>query len=68
MTIRKTLTALLVTGVLLSQSVRAAAAARIFTVAVNTGPLPDSMLWDAGADIVEHSMDDFRKMLLTWKI
>ena len=46
--------------------VRAALAARIFTVAVNTGPLPDSMLWKAGASIVEHSMDEFRQHLLAW--
>lgn len=32
--------------------VEAAKAAGIFTVAVNTGPLPDSVLSDAGADIV----------------
>lgn len=32
--------------------VEAAKAAGIFTVAVNTGPLPDSVLADAGADIV----------------
>lgn len=28
-------------------------------VAVNTGPLPDAMLWDSGADFVFHSMADF---------
>ena len=32
--------------------VQAARAAGIFTVAVNTGPLPDSVLIDAGADVV----------------
>ncbi len=32
--------------------VESAKAAGIFTVAVNTGPLPDSVLYDAGADIV----------------
>lgn len=32
--------------------VEAAKAAGIFTVAVNTGPLPDSVLSDAGADLV----------------
>jgi len=47
--------------------VRAADAARIFTAAVNTGPLPDSMLWEAGASIVEHSMDELRQHLLAWK-
>lgn len=39
--------------------VRAAVAARLFTVAVNTGPLPDSMLWDEGADLVFPNMDAF---------
>ncbi len=32
--------------------VQAAKAAGIFTIAVNTGPLPDKVLYDAGADIV----------------
>ena len=32
--------------------VQAAKAAGIFTIAVNTGPLPDKVLFDAGADIV----------------
>ncbi len=36
--------------------VQAAKAAGIFTVAVNTGPLPDSALWDAGADKVYADM------------
>lgn len=36
--------------------VQAASAARIFTIAVNTGPLPDQVLWDAGADLVFPSM------------
>ena len=36
--------------------VQAAKAAGIFTIAVNTGPLPDSVLKDAGADIVLPSM------------
>ena len=39
--------------------VRAAVAAHIFTVAVNTGPLPNEMLADEGASIVFNSMDDF---------
>lgn len=42
--------------------VRAAKAAGIFTVAVNTGILPDSDLWEAGADIVLPSMHK----LLIW--
>ncbi len=40
--------------------VQAAKAAGIFTVAVNTGPLPDSVLYDAGADIV---LPDHRSLL-----
>lgn len=40
--------------------VQAATAAHIFTIAVNTGPLPDSMLSKAGADFVYGSMDDLR--------
>ena len=39
--------------------VRAGAAARIFTVAVNTGPLADQVLLDAGADILFPSVTDF---------
>ena len=40
--------------------VRAAVAAGIFTVAVNTGPLPDSALLDEGADLVFSRMTLFR--------
>ncbi len=36
--------------------VQAAKAARIFTIAVNTGPLPDQVLLDAGADLLFPSM------------
>lgn len=36
--------------------VRAAVAARIFTIAVNTGPLPESALLDEGADLLFPSM------------
>ena len=39
--------------------VKAGAAARIFTIAVNTGPLPDSILLDAGADLLFRSMNEF---------
>jgi len=39
--------------------VRAGVAARIFTVAVNTGPLPDQVLLQAGADLLFHQMTDF---------
>lgn len=36
--------------------VEAGAAAGIFTIAVNTGPLDDKVLWDAGANLVLPSM------------
>ncbi len=39
--------------------VQAGVAAKIFTVAVNTGPLPDQTLLDAGANLLFHSMQDF---------
>ena len=39
--------------------VRAATAAHIFTVGVNTGPLPNEMLSAEGAGIVFHCMADF---------
>jgi beta-phosphoglucomutase len=39
--------------------VRAAVAANIFTIAVNTGPLPDSMLLDEGCDLLFPSMQVF---------
>jgi beta-phosphoglucomutase-like phosphatase (HAD superfamily) len=46
--------------------VRAAKAAGIFTVAVNTGPLPDSALTDEGADLLFPSMqalcDEWEKL------
>ena len=32
--------------------VMSGAASKAFTIAANTGPLPDSALWDAGADMV----------------
>lgn len=40
--------------------VRAAVAAKIFTVAVNTGPLPDKMLADEGANVIFSRMTAFR--------
>ena len=43
--------------------VRAGAAANIFTVAVNSGPLPNKVLADAGADIV---FDKMRDLYLAW--
>ena len=39
--------------------VRAGVAARIFTIAVNTGPLPDSQLLDAGANLLFPSIREF---------
>lgn len=38
--------------------VRAGVAAKIFTIAVNTGPLPDNMLTDEGANILFHRITD----------
>ena len=43
--------------------VRAGVAARIFTIAVNSGPLPDSVLIDAGADIVLSMMTELLGIL-----
>lgn len=51
--------------------VRAGVAANIFTVAVNTGPLPDKMLADEGANIIFDKMTSFRdsweKLSENWK-
>jgi HAD superfamily hydrolase (TIGR01509 family) len=53
------------------RGVEAAVAAGIFTIAVNTGPMPDRVLADAGANIVLSSMealfdgwDEYRKSLI----
>lgn len=53
------------------RGVEAAVAAGIFTIAINTGPMPDRVLADAGADIVLPSMkalfdswDGYRKSLI----
>jgi HAD superfamily hydrolase (TIGR01509 family) len=47
--------------------VESARSAGIFTVAVNTGPLPDKVLWDAGADVLYPNLqalaDDFETLL-----
>jgi len=40
-------------------------AAKAFTIGVNTGPLPDSMLWEAGADLVLPSL---RALLQRWPL
>ncbi len=46
--------------------VEAASAAGIFTIAINTGPLDEKVLWDAGANIVLPSMkalyDDWQNL------
>ena len=39
--------------------VRAGVAAGIFTIAVNTGPIPDQALLDEGANLLFHSMQEF---------
>ncbi len=39
--------------------VEAGHAAGVFTIAVNTGPMPDEALIQAGADVLFHSMQDF---------
>lgn len=44
--------------------VQAGVAAGIFTVAVNTGPLPDSALLEQGANLLFHSMNEFSE---NWK-
>ena len=41
--------------------VQAGVAAGIFTIAVNTGPLPDQVLWDAGANLLFPSMPVFNE-------
>lgn len=41
--------------------VQAGVAAQIFTIAVNTGPLPDQTLADCGADLIFPSMEEFGK-------
>ena len=41
--------------------VQAGVAAGIFTIAVNTGPLPDQVLWDAGANLLFSSMPAFNE-------
>ena len=44
--------------------IRAGVAARIFTIAVNTGPLPAQTLLDANADLLFPTMTDFSN---NWK-
>ena len=45
--------------------IRAGVAAKIFTIAINTGPLPAQTLLDANADLLFPSMTDFSD---NWKI
>ena len=47
--------------------VQAGVAAGIFTIAVNTGPLPDEVLLDAGANLLFHSMPEFNEAWETLK-
>lgn len=47
--------------------VRASVAARIFTVAVNTGPLPESALLDEGANLLYPSMQAFSDSFKVFK-
>jgi beta-phosphoglucomutase-like phosphatase (HAD superfamily) len=47
--------------------VEAAKGAGIFTIAANTGPLEDSILKDAGADIVVPGMMDVARLLKSIK-
>ena len=52
--------------------VQAAVAAGVFTIAVNTGPLPESALTDKGADVLFPSMTDlaenFNQLKQAWEI
>ena len=47
--------------------VQAGVAAGIFTIAVNTGPLPDEVLLNAGANLLFHSMPEFNEAWDTLK-
>ena len=46
--------------------VRAAVAARCFTIAVNTGPLPDEMLQKEGANLTFPRMTDLAEAYHCW--
>mgnify|MGYP003290034738 CR=1 FL=1 len=48
--------------------VQAGVTAGIFTIAVNTGPLPDQVLWDAGANLLFPSMPTFNEEWDTLKM
>ena len=45
--------------------IQSGVAARIFTIGVNTGPLADQLLWDAGADLVIKPMTELRDRIDT---
>jgi HAD superfamily hydrolase (TIGR01509 family) len=45
--------------------IESAVAAGIFTIAVNTGPLPDKVLWDAGANALFSSMTALAENITT---
>jgi len=46
--------------------VRAAVAAQCFTIAVNTGPLPDEMLAHEGANLIFPRMTDLAEAYHRW--
>lgn len=48
--------------------VQAGVAAGIFTIAVNTGPLPDEALLSQGANLLFHSMPDFNEHWETLRV
>jgi HAD superfamily hydrolase (TIGR01509 family) len=43
--------------------IQSAVAAGIFSIAINTGPLPDNDLSEAGAELIYHSMDELQSDL-----
>lgn len=51
--------------------VQAGVAAGVFTIAVNTGPIPDRQLLDAGANLLFHDMnvlaDQFEELVSNWE-
>jgi HAD superfamily hydrolase (TIGR01509 family) len=47
------------------RGVESARAAGIYTIAVNTGPLPDKVLQDAGANCLFHNMHELAEMVRT---
>jgi beta-phosphoglucomutase-like phosphatase (HAD superfamily) len=46
--------------------VRAAVAAQCFTIAVNTGPLPDEMLMEEGANLIFPQMTALAQAFHQW--